>query len=116
MLDDIKWKAKHKLNKIFKVERCSLLSASEYQSSSINQEFTDILCDLSCGKAKNSVYEYEAEKREEHITPNHPHDSPVSLTTTTHLHITTFLFLFVNLAHSLRETQPENVGTNLRRE
>lgn len=63
MLDDIKWKAKHKLNKIFKVERCSLLSASEYQSSSINQEFTDILCDLSCGKAKNSVYEYEAEKK-----------------------------------------------------
>lgn len=64
MLDDMIWKAKHKLNKIFKVERCSLLNASAHQSSSINQEFTDILCDLSCGKAKISVYESEVKKGE----------------------------------------------------
>lgn len=44
---------------------------------------------------------------------DHPHDSPASLTKTTHIHITKFLFLSVNPAHSPREAKSEFVGTNL---
>lgn len=47
------------------------------------------------------------------ITPNHSHDSPASLTKTTHIHITKFLFLSVNPAHSPKEAKSEFVGTNL---
>ncbi len=52
----------------------------------------------------------EREKKERWSTPNHPHDSPASLTKTTHIHITKFLFLSINLTHSPREAKSEFVG------